>query len=91
MKWHYPDTRGEQAIILAMAHCLAKRAIKKERQRQRIKWVHIEPAELRQAAEAYLAVHRAELIERATETVRNDPQLRTLAERHERKRKGIRQ
>jgi DUF1680 family protein len=80
----------EQAIILTMAHCLAKREVKEEWKRQLIKWVHVDAWELSRAADAYLTEHRAELIEETGEIVRNDPQLRTLVERHEQKRKGNR-
>jgi hypothetical protein len=80
----------EQAIILTMANHLARRAIKEEWKRQRIKLSHFDAWVLTQAADAYLADHRIELIEEAAETVRNDPKLRTLAERHERRRKGNR-
>jgi hypothetical protein len=49
----------------------------------------MECRDLHRFANAYLATH-PELIERAAETVRKVPQLRTLAERHERKPKGNR-
>jgi hypothetical protein len=82
---------NEQAVILTEARRLARRAIKEGWKRQRIKLSHFHPWELTQAADAFLAEHRIELIEKATETVRNDPRLRTLAERYERKHRGIRQ
>ena len=55
----------EQAKIISMSRWLARRAIKEERRRQRIKLSHIDPAELRRDADAYLAEHRAELLEQA--------------------------
>ena len=81
----------EQAIILTMARYLSRKAIKEGWKRQRIKLSHFEAWELTRAADAYLNAHRAELIGEATESVRNDPRLRTLAERYERKFKGKRQ
>ena len=50
---------------MTMARCLAKRAVKNEWRRQREHWVSCEPKELTQAADAYLAEHQAELIEKA--------------------------
>ena len=81
----------EQAIILTLAHHIAKREIKEGWKRQKIKCSHFAAWELTRAADAYLAEHRAEVLEEATETVRNDPRLRTLAERYKRKFKGKRQ
>ena len=46
---------------------------------------HIESAELTRLANAHLASH-PEVIERAAKTVRHDPALRRMAERHERER-----
>ena len=45
---------------------------------------HIESAELTRLTAGYLDSH-PEIIERATKTVRRDPALRRMAERHERK------
>ena len=47
----------EQAIILTEARRLAKREVKEGWKRQRIKLSHFKPAELRRAAETYLAEH----------------------------------
>jgi hypothetical protein len=58
-------TNPEQAKIISMSRWLAKKAIKEERRRQKIKLSHCEPAELRRAADVYLEEHRAELIEKA--------------------------
>jgi hypothetical protein len=82
---------SEQAVILTEARRIAKREVKEGWKRQKIKCSHFEAWELTRAADAYLAEHRATLIEEATETVRTDPLFRTLAERYERKRKGKRQ
>jgi hypothetical protein len=46
---------------------------------------HIESAELTRLANEHLASH-PEIIERAAKTVRRDPSLRRMAERHERER-----
>ena len=80
----------EQAIILTMARHIAKREVKEGWKRQKIKCSHFEAWELTRAADAYFEAH-PELLEKAAEIVRNDPQLRTLAERYERKFKGKRQ
>jgi antitoxin (DNA-binding transcriptional repressor) of toxin-antitoxin stability system len=60
-----PKLSEEQAKIISMSRWLAKKAIKEERRRQKIKLSHCEPAELRRAADAYLEDHRDELIEKA--------------------------
>jgi hypothetical protein len=75
---------------MTMARHLATKAVKEQWKRQRKHWVWVEHRELVSASMAYLAEH-PELIEEAAETVRNDPRLRTLAERYERKFKGKRQ
>jgi hypothetical protein len=76
----------EQAIILTLARHIAKREVKKEWKRQRIKCSHFEAWELTRAADAYFEAH-PELLEHAAEIVRNDPRLRTLAAQDERRRK----
>jgi hypothetical protein len=75
---------------MTIASHLATKAIKSEWRRQKINWVWVEHKELVSASMAYLEAH-PELLEEAAETVRNDPNFRTLAERYERKRKGKRQ
>jgi hypothetical protein len=47
----------------------------------------LEASDLVKAAKNYLSEH-PDLIEQAAETVRNDPRLRTLAERQARERKA---
>jgi hypothetical protein len=77
------------AATIILARQLAKREVKRHWHRQGIRWRDFEASELAEAAKSYLNKH-PELIEQAAETVRNDPQLRTLAERQERQRKGNR-
>jgi hypothetical protein len=86
-----PITPERGSFLHADSHRIAKREVKEGWKRQKIKCSHFEAWELTRAADAYLAEHRATLIEEATETVRTDPLFRTLAERYERKRKGKRQ
>ena len=59
-----PKLSEEQAKIISMSRWLAKKAIREEWLRQKIKLSHVDPSELRQAAEAYLEAH-PELIEEA--------------------------
>ena len=73
-------------IIMTMAKLLAIKAVKRDVQARGLKLAHIERKIIVSAADAYLRDH-PELIEEATETVRKVPQLRTLAEREERRRK----
>lgn len=81
----------EQAIILTMARHIAKREVKRNGSANVSSSPTSKRGSLTRAADTYLDAHRAELMEKATETVRNDPQLRTLAQRYERTRKGNRQ
>jgi hypothetical protein len=60
-----PKLSEEQAKIISMSRWLAKKAIKEERRRQKVKLSHIDPKELTQAANDYLAEHEAELFEKA--------------------------
>jgi hypothetical protein len=77
------------AATIIWAHWLAKREVKRLWHSQGLRWQYIEASDLARAAQSYLSEH-PELIEQAAETVRNDPRLRTLAERQERQRKGNR-
>jgi hypothetical protein len=76
-----PPAVSPQAITLA--HWLAKRAVKAAWLRQGLRIWDYEASDLNKAAKSYLSEH-PELIEQAAETVRNDPRLRTLAERQAR-------
>ena len=76
------------ATIMTVAKLAAIKAIKRDIQARGEKLAHIEQKIIVAAANIYLRDH-PELIEQAAETVRKVPQLRTLAERHERRRKGI--
>jgi hypothetical protein len=55
----------ELAKAMMGARYLAKRAVKDQWLRQKIKISHVDAKELTQAADAYLAEHRAELVEQA--------------------------
>jgi radical SAM superfamily enzyme YgiQ (UPF0313 family) len=70
-------------IARARAHNLAMRVIERQLQAQGLRVSHIPQADIMARARAYLADH-PELLYQAAETVRNDPELRTLAERQER-------
>jgi hypothetical protein len=80
-----PPIVSPQAITLA--RYFAKRAVKAAWVRQGLKPQYIDASDLTKAAKTYLSGH-PELIEQAAETVRNDPRLRTLAERQQRQRKA---
>jgi hypothetical protein len=70
-------------IARARAHHLAMRVIERQLQAQGLRVSHIPQADIMAWARAYLADH-PKLLYQAAETVRNDPELRTLAERQER-------
>jgi hypothetical protein len=55
---------------MTLARCYAKRAVKEQWQRQGLQPCHIAASHLNLAADAYLAQHREELIERACATLR---------------------
>jgi hypothetical protein len=57
--------------IIGVARLAAIKIIKQQYRDQGLRPVHIEVAAIRTAANAYLDQHRDELIEQATETVRN--------------------
>ena len=77
------------AVVMTVAKLAAIKAIKCEMQAHGLKPAHIERSIIVSAASIYLNDH-PQLIEQAAETVRKVPQLRTLAEREERRRKGNR-
>jgi hypothetical protein len=74
------------ATIVTVARLMAIKAIKRNMQAQGLKLAHVEQHMIVSAARKYLDEH-PELIAEAAETVRKVPQLRTLAEREERRRK----
>ena len=75
------------ATVMTVARLIAIKAIKRNMQAQGLKLAHVERQIIVSAANTYLCNH-PELIQGAAETVRKGPQLRTLAEREERRRKG---
>ena len=74
------------AVVMTVARLAAINAVKRNMQAQGLKVAHIERCIIVSVARDYLCDH-PELIEQATETVRKVPQLRTLAERDERRRR----
>jgi hypothetical protein len=79
-----PPAVSPQAITLA--RYMARKAVKTEWLTGLRIWDY-EASELVKVAKSYLSEH-PDLIEQAAETVRNDPRLRTLAERQARQRKA---
>lgn len=77
------------AVIMTVARLAAIKVLKRNMQAQGLKVAHIERHVVVSAANDYLRDH-PELFEKAAETVRKVPQLRTLAAREERHRKGNR-
>jgi hypothetical protein len=78
--------------VMTEAKRLARNAVKAQWRAEGRKVPWVDPRELTNAVRAYLDLHRAELVSRAAEnlrqwSVRLVPQLRTLAEREERRRK----
>jgi hypothetical protein len=65
--------------VMIFALFSARNIVKQDLQARGIKLSHVDPREVTEAAQRYLAAH-PELLEEATETVRKGPQLRTLAE-----------
>jgi hypothetical protein len=72
-------------VARALAHHLARRAVERRLRAQGLRVSHIPYADISAQARDYLAAH-PELVDQAAETVRNNPKLRTLAEREERER-----
>lgn len=77
------------AVVMTVARLAAIHAVKRNMQAQGLKVAHIERHVVVSAANDYLRDH-PELFEKAAETVRKVPQLRTLAEHEERRRRGNR-
>jgi hypothetical protein len=76
------------ATIITLARLAAVKAVKRAMQAQGLKPAHVERRIITAAATDYLRDH-PELIAQAAETVRKVPQLRTLAEREERRHRSI--
>jgi site-specific recombinase XerD len=74
---------AKAAATVTLARYYAKRDVKAQMRAQGLKPQYIEYREIVSAASAYLDAH-PELLEQAAKTVRNLPQLRTLAEREAR-------
>jgi hypothetical protein len=74
------------ATIMTVARLAAIKAVKRDIQAQGRRVTSVECRVIIEAANTYLRDH-PELIEKAVETVRKVPQLRTLAEREERQRR----
>jgi len=72
------------ATIITIAKRSAIKAVERDLRAQGGKPAHVERRAILAAANSYLREH-PELIEGAAETVRKVPQLRTLAERQERR------
>jgi len=71
------------SVIMRSAFLTARQIVRQDWLSQGRKLSAIKPRDLASFASAYLEGN-PELIEQAAETVRNDPGLRTLAERQER-------
>ena len=78
------------ATTMAHVRYLARKAIRRQFQAAGLKLTYVKYSDIVAAANEYAREH-PELIAEAIEAVRNVPQLRTLAEREQRKRKGNRQ
>ena len=70
-------------MVIILARLNARNVVKEDLRAQGIKLSHVDAREVTEAAGRYLAAH-PELIEQASEAVRNSTKLRTLAERQER-------
>jgi hypothetical protein len=73
--------------VVTLARWMARKAVKAEWLKAGLRIWDYEASDLTKAAKAYLSEH-PDLVEQAAETVRNDPRLRTLAERQARQRKA---
>jgi hypothetical protein len=73
------------ATVMTLARFNAVKVVTRQMQAQGLKVQYIERRIIVSAANSYLSEH-PELIEQAAETVRNVPQLRTIAEREQRRR-----
>jgi hypothetical protein len=74
---------SRNSVVMILARLNARNIIKQDLHDRGIKLSTVEARELTEAASRYLAAH-PELLAEASEAVRKDPNLRTLAERHER-------
>jgi hypothetical protein len=74
------------ATIITLAKLAAIKAVKRDVQARGPRPVHVERQVIVSAATIYLREH-PELLEQAAETVRLHPELRTLYEREERRRR----
>ena len=74
---------SRNSIVMILARLNARNIIKQDLHDRGIKLSTVYLRELTEAASRYLAAH-PELLAEASEAVRNDPRLRTLAERQER-------
>ena len=74
---------SRNSVITNFARLNARNIIKEDLRAQGIKLSHVDAREITELAHRYLAAH-PELMAEASEAVRNDPRLRTLAERQER-------
>jgi hypothetical protein len=88
LHWCSPARRDGcmNSVVMTVARRSAIKAVQCDMQAQGVKVVYVARQIIVAAANTYLTEH-PELIEQAAETVRKVPQLRTLAERHERQRK----
>jgi hypothetical protein len=78
-----PPYGNRSAVLYTLARCAAIKAVKAQFQAQGVRLSYISARDIRAFADAYLAEHRAELIEQARETVRKVPEVRTLYEREQ--------
>jgi hypothetical protein len=74
---------SRNSVVMILARLNARNIIKQGLYDRGIKLSTVDLRELTELAHRYLAAH-PELLAEASETVRNSPRLRTLAERHER-------
>ena len=75
------------AVLATLARYEAVKAVKRHLRSLGVRPRDTTARDIRIAADEYLAQHRAELVAHAAETVRKDPQLRTLYEREQRERR----
>jgi hypothetical protein len=73
--------------VMTLARYYAKNAVKAELAARGVKVQSVEFSELQQLTRRYVEEHWTELAERAMNAVRNNPQIRTLAEREARRRR----
>ena len=78
----------EQGVIITLARYRARQAVKQQLWDRGIKLSSVTARDVVEAAEVYIEQH-PELLADAAETVRNNPQLRTLVERQARQARRI--